>query len=156
MFGFINCVIKFFLDLEPSDWIQLISSGSTFLAVIISIIVFSIQLNRDRRSKSIKVGNKIEELTVRWAYIDMVLKESHPHEYKLLVESVDTSKMVKFEASEIEAAYSEQLKEAARKLYKENNYNTRISGGPALVCDINENAIKMANGLFPKLLILPT
>ena len=94
------------LNWQPADYIQLVTSIITFIAVAVSVVTFSKQINRQRIISAVDIGLKIEELVEKWAYIDYVLMESNLELYQFLSET-DSRKMKRFESDEIDEVYSQ-------------------------------------------------
>ena len=57
------------LNWQPADYIQLVTSIITFIAVVVSVVTFSKQINRQRKISAVDIGLKIEELVEKWAFI---------------------------------------------------------------------------------------
>lgn len=136
------------LNWQPADYIQLLTSLFTFLAVVVSIATFSKQINRQRKVSAVDIGLKVEELVVKWAYIDFVLMESNPEIYRFLSEKAPCN-MKRFESDEIKSVYSQEELELIRTFFIADEYNSNYNGGPALVFNVSPSVVKKANLRFP-------
>ncbi len=127
-----------------SDIIQIIANISTSAAVIISALIFVYQKRRELKIQAVKAGISVERIVIQWSYVDMVLKESFPKEYKLLI-GKDYSFMKCFDAEELNSIFSPYERKAIDKLFIENSFNTRNIGSPQLIFNVKKAAVLAAN-----------
>ncbi len=139
---------EFLEQLQPSDFIQIVIGSFTLIAIIVSIIIFVKQRSADRKREAIKVGLSIEQLVVRWAYIDMVIYNLNKDVYKIL-ENADSSAMVKFESNEIKNVYSEDEIKRIKTIFVNNYFNPRLKSSPSIAFNIPMDILKDANNLYP-------
>lgn len=138
------------LNWQPADYIQLVTSIITFIAVAVSVVTFSKQINRQRIISAVDIGLKIEELVEKWAYIDYVLMESNLELYQFLSET-DSRKMKRFESDEIDEVYSQAELQWISTLFFNDEFNSHYNGGPALVFNVSPKSVEKANKRFPKI-----
>lgn len=128
---------------NSNDIIQMIANISTAVAVIISIIIFSIEKKREMKVQAVKAGMSVEHIVMQWSFIDMVLKESFSQEYALLIYK-DYSMMKKFNSKELNLIFNIKEQKRINKIFKENEFNTRNIGSPQLVYNVDREITIMA------------
>ena len=132
---------------ETSIIIQLIANVSTALAVLISIFVFVYEKRREQKIQSIKAGISVERIVIQWSYVDMVLKESFPEEYQIMINK-DYKSMRSFDKNELAKLFKPYEMVKIKRIFAVNTFNSRNIGSPQLVYNVKPNAVFLANSRY--------